>query len=84
MEGEGCFTLSTPPEENGTNPRDTSSWRSYKNTPWPSSEADTDKIEARGWTVRWPHVRNGNPGYKTLMRHLDEMNDYKHPLHKEI
>ena len=50
IEGEGCFTLSTPLEENGTNPRDTSSWRCYTNTPWPPSETDTDDSEARGWT----------------------------------
>ena len=84
VEGEGSFTLSTPLEENGTNPRDTSSWRSYKNTPWPPSDIDTDESEAVGWTVGWPHVCNGNPAYKTLMHRLDEMNDYKNRLRTEI
>ena len=84
MEGEGCFMLYTPLEENGTNPRDTSSWRSYKNTLWLPGGADTDKSEARGWTVGWLHVCNVNPAYKTLMHRLDEMNDYKKCLRAEI
>ena len=84
MKGEGCFTLSTPLEENGTNPRDTSSWRCYTNTPWPPSETDTDNSEARGWTEGWPHVSNGNPAYNMLMHRLDEMNDYKNRLRAEI
>ncbi len=84
MEGWGCFILSTPLEENGTNPCDTSSWHSYKNTPWPPGDADTDKSEARGWTDGCPHVCNGNPAYKMLMHRLDEMNDYKNCLHAEI
>ena len=58
----------------------TSSWCSYKNTPWPPCNADTDKNEARGWTDGWPHVCNNNPAYKRL----DEMNDYKNRLHAEI
>ncbi len=37
----GAF-LSTPLKENGTNPRDTSSWRCYTTTPWPPSDTDTD------------------------------------------
>ncbi len=77
MEGEGCFTLSTPLEENGTNPCDSLSWHIYKNTPWPPSDADTDKSEARGWTDGWPHVRNNNSAYKTLMHRLNKMNSYK-------
>ena len=48
MEGEVCFTLSTPLEENGTNPHGTSSWRCYTNTPWPPSETDTEDSESRG------------------------------------
>ena len=84
VEGEGCFTLSTPLEENGTNQCDTSSWCSYKNTPWHPSEADTDESEARGWTGGWPHVRNGNPAYEMLIHRLDEMDNYKNRLRAEI
>lgn len=83
VEGEGCFTLSTPLEENGTNPRDTSSWRIYKNTPWSPNDQDTDDGEAAGWTVEWPHVTNGNPAHITLMHRLDEMNFYKNRLRAE-
>ena len=84
VEGEGCFTLSTPLEENSTNPRDTSSWRHYKNTPWPQSEADTDDRVSRGWTLGWPRVDNGNDAYEMLLHRLDEMNDYKNRLRAEI
>ena len=64
----------------------TSSWRSYKNTPWPPCNADTDESEARGWTDGWPHICNNNPAYTRL----DEMNDYKnrirvcHEPHKDF
>ena len=84
VEGEGCFTLSTPLEENSTNPRDTSSWCSYNNTPWPQSEADTDESVSRGWTLGWPRVDNGNDAYEMLFHRLDEMNDYKNRLRAEI
>ena len=84
MEGEGCFTLSTPIEENRTNPHDTSSWRSYKNTPWPPGNTDTDESNARRCADGWPNIRNDNPAYKTLMHCLDEMNNYKNCLRAEI
>ena len=60
------------------------SWRSYKNTPWPPANDDTDEGEPREWTNKWPKVHNGSPAYTTLMHHLDEMNNYKNRLRAEI
>ena len=76
--------MSTPLDEHSTNPRDTSSWRSYENTPWPQSDADTEDRLSRGWTQQWPRLENGNESYRMLLHRLDEMNNYKNRLRTEI
>ena len=83
-DGEGAFTLSTPLEEHNRNPRHSSSWHSYENTPWPLGDADTDERISRGWTPQWPRVENGNTAYRMLLHRLDEMNDYKNCLLAEV
>ena len=80
LHGDEAFTLSTPLEEHNRSPRDSSSWRSYENTPWPLGDTDTDKRTSEEWTPQWPCVENGNTAYNMLLHRMDEMNDYKNRL----
>ena len=84
LDGAGALTLSTPLEEHNRNPRDSSSWRRYENTPWPLGDADTDERITEGWTPQWPRVENGNMAYNMLLHRMDEMNDYKNRLVAEV
>ena len=83
-EGAGCFTLSTPLEENGTNPRDILTWRRYISTPWATVDDNDDGTVERGWTDNWPQISNNTPAYRMLVHRLDEMNNYKNRLRCEV
>ena len=78
-------TLSTPAKELELSPRDTSSWRRYLCTPWPIHEEhnanDTDNYE---WSASTPTISNDSETYKALLRQVDDMNNYKNRLRKEV
>lgn len=83
--GRDAFTLCTPAKEYDMSQKDTQSWRNYLCTPWPfDKEKDDVNIYNVKWDLTTPTINNSTDTYKALLRHLDEMNDYKNRLRSEV
>ena len=85
LEGSDAFTLCTPAMEYDMNPKDWLDWRNYQCTPWPfDQEQDDVDIYHDKWSRTTPPIDNASDTYEALLRHMDDMNDYKNRLRREV